>query len=66
MAVLIPEITGLSAAQLLRLYAQILARLRVTGIVRSANAPAGDLAERLVLEWKYLDELTVRDIADRL
>lgn len=50
MAVPIPEITGLSAAQLLRLYAQILARLRVTGIVRSANAPAGDLAERLVLD----------------
>ncbi len=45
-----PDIGGLSTAQLLRLYAQILGRLRTTGIVRSANAPAGDLAERLVLD----------------
>lgn len=45
-----PDLSGLSAGQLLRLYAEILTRLRATGVVRSGNAPAGDLAERLVLD----------------
>lgn len=38
----------LSTRELLRLYADILTELVGRGVVRSRNAPAGDLAERLV------------------
>lgn len=48
MASLIPDVSGLGSRDLLRLYAQILSELRRRTVVRSANAPAGDLAERLV------------------
>ncbi|WP_460707211.1 hypothetical protein [Myceligenerans halotolerans] len=37
-----------STSRLLAAYAEILAELRRRGVVRSANAPAGDLAETLV------------------
>jgi len=38
---------GLSVGELLSSYARILAELRERGVVRSANAPAGDYAEWL-------------------
>jgi len=40
-------IATMTAAQLLRQYANTLAALRERGVVRSANAPAGDYAEWL-------------------
>ncbi len=42
------ELDGLSTRALLRLYADILTELIRRGVVRSRNAPAGDLAEYLV------------------
>lgn len=44
------DLAGLSTRQLLRLYADLLTELVDRGIVRSRNAPAGDLAEFLVRE----------------
>jgi hypothetical protein len=43
-----PELGSLSVQQLLRLYSRILTELIERGVVRSRNAPAGDLAELLV------------------
>lgn len=42
------ELEQLSTRELLRLYADILTELLRRGVVRSRNAPAGDLAEYLV------------------
>ena len=42
------DVHGFSDVDLFRLYADILAELRSRGIVRSANAPAGDYGELLV------------------
>lgn len=42
------ELTALTTRRLLRLYADILTELLARGVVRSRNAPAGDLAEVLV------------------
>jgi len=44
------DLAELSTRQLLRLYADLLTELVDRGIVRSRNAPAGDLAEFLVRE----------------
>lgn len=45
-----PEsVSGASTVSLLRLYAAILAELLSRGVIRSRNAPAGDLAEHLAL-----------------
>ncbi len=41
------DLTSLSVAELLRLYASTLDQLLERGVVRTRNAPAGDLAERL-------------------
>ena len=43
-----PHIPDAPTQELLRLYAQILTDLLLRGVVRSRNAPAGDLAELLV------------------
>ncbi len=43
------DLTGLTTRGLLRLYADILTELVRRGVVRSRNAPAGDLGEHLVL-----------------
>lgn len=43
-----PHIPDAPTQELLRLYAQILTELLRRGVVRSRNAPAGDLAELLV------------------
>lgn len=43
------DLSGLSTRALLRLYADILTELVNRGVVRSRNAPAGDLGEHLVL-----------------
>lgn len=42
-----PDLTALSAAQLLALNPQVGDALRIRGITRSANSPTGDLAEHL-------------------
>ncbi|MCU1364431.1 MAG: hypothetical protein JWN39_70, partial [Ilumatobacteraceae bacterium] len=42
------ELDRLTTGELLRLYADILTKLLGRGVVRSRNAPAGDLAEYLV------------------
>ncbi len=42
------DLSRLSTRDLLRLYADILTALVARGVVRSRNAPAGDLAEHLV------------------
>jgi hypothetical protein len=42
------DLDGLTTRELLRLYADILTELLARGVVRSRNAPAGDLAEYLV------------------
>jgi hypothetical protein len=44
------NLEALTNAQLLALSGDALAELRRRGVVRTANAPAGDLAERLVAE----------------
>lgn len=45
-----PEsVSGASTVSLLRLYAAILTELLGRGVIRSRNAPAGDLAEHLAL-----------------
>jgi hypothetical protein len=44
------DLAGMTNAELLRLSGGALAELRLRGIVRTGNAPAGDLAERLVSE----------------
>jgi hypothetical protein len=44
------DLAGMTIAELLRLSGGALAELRLRGIVRTGNAPAGDLAERLVSE----------------
>ena len=43
----LPDLARLTAAELLRLHVQIGEELRTRGVVRSANNPAGDLAEHL-------------------
>ncbi len=43
------DLAGLTTRGLLRLYADILTELVRRGVVRSRNAPAGDLGEHLVL-----------------
>ncbi len=43
----LPVLARLTAAELLRLHAQIGEELRTRGVVRSANNPTGDLAEHL-------------------
>lgn len=43
----LPDLTLMTAAQLLALHAQIGEELRERGVVRSANNPTGDLAEYL-------------------
>lgn len=42
------DLSGISSHALLRLYADILTSLNARGVLRSRNAPAGDLAEYLV------------------
>jgi hypothetical protein len=42
------DVRSLTARQLLRLSAQVITELKSRGLVRSRNAPAGDLAEYLV------------------
>ena len=44
----LPDLTSLSAGQLLRVYGDILEELRRRSIVRSANNPVADVAEDLV------------------
>jgi hypothetical protein len=43
----LPDLTLMTAAQLLALHAQIGEELRERGVVRSANNPTGDFAEYL-------------------
>jgi hypothetical protein len=42
------DVSGLSVAEVLKLHGETLAELRRRGVIRTANAPAGDLAELLV------------------
>lgn len=42
-----PDLTQLTAAELLALHAKVGEELRARGVVRSANNPTGDLAEHL-------------------
>lgn len=51
-----PDLGAMSVRQLLRLYSRILTELIQRGVVRSRNAPAGDLAE-LVVAKAYQGEL---------
>lgn len=44
----LPELRNISTRELLRLYGRILTELIGRGVLRSRNAPAGDLAEVLV------------------
>lgn len=58
-----PEVSTRSVGELLSRYARILAELRRRGIVRSANAPAGDYAEWLcarALEATLVDNFSVK------
>jgi hypothetical protein len=53
------DISGLSARQLLKLYADIEEQLRSLKIISSANNPAGDLAETLfckAFDWDRADK----------
>jgi hypothetical protein len=43
-----PDLGSLSVRELLRLYSRVLTELIERGVVRSRNAPAGDLAEAIV------------------
>ena len=45
------DLRGLSRAQLLALYGEVLARLHEIGAVRNFNSPTGDIAEQLVAEY---------------
>jgi hypothetical protein len=45
----VTDIGALATGELLRLYGGILDELRARGVVRSRNAPAGDLAETLAM-----------------
>jgi hypothetical protein len=45
------DLRGLSRAQLLALYGEVLARLYEIGAVRNFNSPTGDIAEQLVAEY---------------
>ena len=45
------DLLGLSRAQLLALYGEVLARLLEIGAVRNFNSPTGDIAEQLVAEY---------------
>jgi hypothetical protein len=50
------DLSSMSARELLRLYSRVLTELIERGVVRSRNAPAGDLAETIVAK-AYRGEL---------